>query len=98
MSGGGHVSLMNGVAYDEPYESVVAELTVQGKEIEASNVVLKAHGMQIAGNGGYDCGSEHLHAHMEGHDILLSKFVTVQTGEIRIWMALSAWSRMRMGR
>jgi translocation and assembly module TamB len=40
--------------------------------------VLKVHGMQIAGNGGYDWGSEHLHAHMEGHDILLSKFVTVQ--------------------
>jgi len=34
--------------------------------------------MQIAGNGGYDMGSERLHAHMEGHDILLSKFVTVQ--------------------
>jgi translocation and assembly module TamB len=40
--------------------------------------VLKLHGMQIAGNGGYDWGSEHLHAHVEGHDILLSKFVTVQ--------------------
>ncbi len=78
LSGGGHVSLMNGVAYDEPYESAVAELTVQGKAIEASSVVLKMHGVQIAGNGGYDWGSEHLHAHVEGHDILLSKFVTVQ--------------------
>jgi translocation and assembly module TamB len=78
LTGGGHVSLANGVAYGEPYESAVAELTVQGKDIEANNVVLKLHGMQIAGNGGYDVGSEHLHAHVEGHDILLSKFVTVQ--------------------
>jgi translocation and assembly module TamB len=78
LSGGGHVSLMNGVAYDEPYESAVAELTVEGKEIEASSFVVKAHGVQIAGNGGYDYGSEHLHAHVEGHNILLSKFVTVQ--------------------
>jgi translocation and assembly module TamB len=78
LSGGGHVSLMNGVAYDEPYEAVTAELNVQGKEIEASNFVVKAHGMQISGNGGYDWGSEHLHAHVEGHDLLLSKFVTVQ--------------------
>jgi translocation and assembly module TamB len=78
LSGGGHVSLTDGVAYGEPYESAVAELTVQGKAIEANNVVLKAHGMQIAGNGGYDMGNEHLHAHVEGHDILLSKFVTVQ--------------------
>jgi translocation and assembly module TamB len=80
LSGSGHVSLMNGVAYDEPYESVVAEMTVQGKEIQASNVVVKAHGIQIAGNGGYDYGSEHLHAHLEGHDILLSKFETVKKG------------------
>jgi translocation and assembly module TamB len=78
LNGGGHVSLLNGVAYDEPYESAVAELTVQGKEIDANNVVLKLHGVQIAGNGGYDWGSEHLRAHVEGHDILLSKFETVQ--------------------
>jgi translocation and assembly module TamB len=80
LSGGGHVSLMNGVAYDEPYESAVAELTVQEKDVEASGVVLKLHGMQIAGNGGYDWGSEHLHGHVEGHDILLSKFETVRKG------------------
>jgi translocation and assembly module TamB len=81
LSGGGHVSLMNGVAYGEPYDSAVAELTVRGKAIEASNVVLKLHGMQIAGNGGYDTGTEHLHAHVEGHDILLSKFDTVRKGQ-----------------
>jgi translocation and assembly module TamB len=78
LSGGGHVALANGVAYGEPYESAVAELTVQEKEIEANRVVLKVHGTQIAGNGGYDWGSERLHAHVEGRDILLSKFVTVQ--------------------
>jgi translocation and assembly module TamB len=81
LSGGGHLSLANGVAYGEPYESAAAELTVQEKDIEASSVVLKLHGMQIAGNGGYDWGSEHLHAHAEGHDILLSKFVTVQNAK-----------------
>ncbi len=81
LSGGGHVSLADGVAYGEPYESAVAELTVQGKDVEASSVVLKVHGMQIAGNGGYDVGTEHLHGHVEGHDILLSKFVTVQEAQ-----------------
>ncbi|HEX3373925.1 MAG TPA: translocation/assembly module TamB domain-containing protein [Edaphobacter sp.] len=81
LGGGGHVSLANGVAYGEPYESAVADLTVQGKDIEATNVVLKAHGTQIAANGGYDWGSERLHAHVEGRDILLSKFVTVQNAK-----------------
>ena len=80
LTGGGHVSLTNGVAYDEPYESATAELTVREKDIEASSVVLKAHGVQIVGNGGYDWGNEHLHAHLEGHDILLSKFETVKKG------------------
>ncbi|HWY99747.1 MAG TPA: translocation/assembly module TamB domain-containing protein [Edaphobacter sp.] len=84
LSGGGHVALANGVAYGEPYESAVVELTVQGKAIEASSAVLKVHGMQIAGNGGYDWGSEHLHAHMEGHDILLSKFVTVERAKTEV--------------
>jgi translocation and assembly module TamB len=37
--------------------------------------------MQIAGNGGYDMGSEHLHGHVEGHDIQLSKFETVRKGK-----------------
>jgi translocation and assembly module TamB len=78
LSGGGHLSLTNGVAYGEPYESAVVELTVQGRDVEASSVTLKLHGMQIAGNGGYDMDNEHLHAHVEGHNILLSKFVTVQ--------------------
>jgi translocation and assembly module TamB len=81
LSGTGHISLENGVAYGEPYESAMAELTVQGKDIEASSVVLKVHRMQITGNGGYDMGSEHLHAHVEGRDILLSKFVTIQNAK-----------------
>jgi translocation and assembly module TamB len=81
LSGGGHFSLSNGVAYGEPYESAVAELTVEGKDIEASSVVLKLHGMQVTGNGGYDWGDDHLHAHAEGHDILLSKFLTVQNAK-----------------
>jgi translocation and assembly module TamB len=81
LSGGGHVSLADGVAYGEPYESAVAELTVQGKVVEASSFVLKVHGMQIAGNGGYDVETEHLHGHVEGHNILLSKFVTVREAQ-----------------
>jgi translocation and assembly module TamB len=78
LSGGGHLSLTNGVAYGEPYESAVADLTVQGKDVEATNVVLRLHGMQIGGSGGYDMGNEHLHGHIEGRDILLSKFETVK--------------------
>jgi translocation and assembly module TamB len=82
LNGGGHISLTNGVAYGEPYELAMADVTVNGKDIEASDVVLKLHGMQIAGNGGYDMGSEHLHGHVEGNNLVLSKFVTVQKAKV----------------
>jgi translocation and assembly module TamB len=84
LNGGGHVSLVNGVAYGEPFESAVADLTVQGRDVEASSVVLKLHGMQVAGNGGYDIGSEHVHGHVEGKDLVLSKFVTVQKSKVNV--------------
>jgi translocation and assembly module TamB len=82
LSGGGHVSLTNGVAYEEPFESAVADMTVQGQDIEASHVVVKAHGMQVAGSGGYDMASEKLHGHIEGHDLVLSKFETIKQTKV----------------
>ena len=82
LSGSGHLALANGAVYGEPYESAVAELTVQGQDIEATKVVVRAHGMQLAGNGGYDLGSEHFHGHVEGHDLVLSKFETVKRTKV----------------
>jgi len=78
MNGNGHVSLLKGIAYGEPYDSAIANLEVHEQDIEATNVVLKLHGMQIAGNGGYDIASERLHGHIEGQNLVLSKFQTVQ--------------------
>jgi len=89
LSGTGQVSLMNGVAYGESYESAVANLTVQGQDIEASSVAVKLHGMQIDGKGGYDIASEHLHGHVEGDHLLLSKFQTVQQADIAVDGTLS---------
>jgi translocation and assembly module TamB len=76
ISGSGQLTLRNGVAYGEPYESAVADLAVKGRAIEASRVVLKAHGMQVTGNGGYDLSTERLHGHIEGSGLQLSKFET----------------------
>ena len=89
LAGSGTVSLTKGVAYGEAYESAVAQMTVQGENIEASHVVLKLHGMQIIGNGGYDLASEHLHGHVEGDKLQLSKFKVVQQAESNIDGVLS---------
>jgi len=84
LNGGGHVSLVDGVVYGEPYESAVADLTVQGKDIEAKSVLVKLDGMQLAGNGGYDMGTDRVHGHAEGKDITLSKFTTVQQAKMGV--------------
>ncbi len=78
LNGSGHLSLLKGVAYGEPYDSAVADLTVHGQDVEVTDLLLKLHGMQVAGNGGYDMGTEHLHGHIDGQNLLLSKFDTLR--------------------
>jgi translocation and assembly module TamB len=78
LGGAGTISLTNGVAYGESYEAVTVNLSVAGQDIEVSKIALKLHGMTIAGNGGYDLGTKHLHAHVVGNNLELSKFDTVR--------------------
>jgi translocation and assembly module TamB len=77
LTGQGRISLTKGVAYGEPYDSAVVDLAVRGQEVEASNVALSLHGMQVTGNGGYDLTSKHLHGHLQGNNLVLSKFQTL---------------------
>ena len=90
--GSGEVALRNGVAYGEPFESLVSQMTVQGMDIEASHVMLKLHGMQIVGSGGYDFTSGHLHGHVEGDKLQLSKFKFVQQSNTNVDGILSLFA------
>jgi translocation and assembly module TamB len=81
LAGTGQITLRNGVAYGESYESAIADLTVRAHALEASRVTVKMNGMEISGNGGYDTTSEHLHAHFEGNNLQLSKFHTAQRND-----------------
>ena len=78
LSGDGKISLTKGVAYGEPFDSLDTNLAVHGQNFEANQIVLSLHGMQITGNGGYDIQSKHLHGHIEGRNLELSKFQTFQ--------------------
>jgi translocation and assembly module TamB len=82
LNGSGTIALQNGVAYGEPYESANVTLAAQGQDFEASQVALKLHGMSIDGNGGYDLKSKHLHGHIQGDNLQLSKFKTVQNANM----------------
>lgn len=84
-NGTGRISLRNGIAYGESYESFSVDLAAQGKAIDATNILLKLHGMQVAGSGGYDLGNRHFHGHLEGNNLVLSKFETVRkTGGVSV--------------
>ena len=72
----GKISLTKGVAYGEPYDSAVANLSIKGEQFEASQVTLVLHGAHITGSGGYDLSSKHLHGHIQGENLVLAKFAT----------------------
>jgi translocation and assembly module TamB len=85
LSGGGNLALANGVAYGEPYQLVKIALAVRGRDdFEATSALLQLHNMQIVGSGGYDFSSKRFHAHIQGNNLALSKFVTVQKANVPI--------------
>ena len=84
LDGNGQVNLVDGVAYGEHYESVLLDATVQGKQVTAQQLVLKLHGMQVAGNGAYNMATEQLQAHLQGSDLRLSKFDVVQAKKLPV--------------
>jgi translocation and assembly module TamB len=77
LNGSGRIALTKGVAYGESYDSAVANVSLRGRDFEASDVALSLHGARITGNGGYDLDSKHVHGHIEGNNLVLSKFATV---------------------
>jgi translocation and assembly module TamB len=78
LNGGGTITLTDGVAYGEGYQTLAADVTVQGQQIEASKVLVQAHGLTVTGSGGYNLTSKHISAQLAGNNLLLSKFDTIR--------------------
>ena len=77
-NGSATIALANGVAYGEPYESVNVTGAALDQNIEATNIAVRLHGMAINGTGGYNLHSKHLHGHIQGDNLRLSKFAVFQ--------------------
>jgi translocation and assembly module TamB len=75
--GSGNLTLANGAAYGENYQSVAVDLTAQGQQIGASRVLLTAHGMSLHGQGSYNLSTKRITAQLAGKDLRLSKFDTI---------------------
>jgi translocation and assembly module TamB len=82
LTGGGNVTLTNGVAYGENYQTIAVDATVQGRQLTASRVLVAAHGMQVTGSGGYNVASKHLSARIQGSNIQLSKLDVFRKGNV----------------
>ena len=78
LTGGGTLSLRNGVAYDQPFDAVTANVAVQGQLVTASTFQVRAQGVQVDGNGSYNLTSKHIAAHLQGNSIRLSNLKSVQ--------------------
>ena len=78
LTGGGQVTLRNGIAYNQPFDSISALVNVQGQQISATQLAVRAQGVQVDGNGGYNLASKHLQAHLQGNQIRLSNLKSVQ--------------------
>ena len=77
-NGSGNITLANGVAYGEPYETVSVDANVLGQQITATRLLAAAHGMKVTGSGGYNLTTKHIDAQLTGQDLRLSRFVLVQ--------------------
>ncbi len=82
LNGAGNVTLTNGVAYGEAYETLSVDATVRGQQVDASKFLVAAHGMQVTGNGAYNLASKHLRAHVEGNNLQLSKLDSVRKANL----------------
>jgi translocation and assembly module TamB len=78
LAGSGNVTLTNGEAYGEPYQTIAVDISAQGTEINATRLLVQAHDMAIHGRGSYDIASKHMAAHVTGNNLRLSKLQIVQ--------------------
>ncbi len=58
LSGGGNITLANGVAYGEPYQLLSVDANVQGQQINATRLVVNAQDVQVTGAGGFNLTTE----------------------------------------
>ncbi len=82
LGGSGTISLMHGAAYGEGFDSIKAGVALVGRELSVTKAQALLHGMTVTGAGGYDLTSGRLFGHVEGKNLLLSKFDRVRASGV----------------
>jgi translocation and assembly module TamB len=81
IKGSGELSLTDGVAYGEAYQTIAANVAANGQALSASKVLLQAHGLSVTGSGGYNLTTKRIQADVVGNHLLLSKLDTVRKAD-----------------
>ena len=82
LNGAGHITLTNGQAYGEGFQTIAADASVAGQQVTVTKLLVAAHGMQVTGNGAYNLANKRVMAHVEGDNLQLSKFDLVQKANV----------------
>ncbi len=78
LTGQGALTLTNGVAYGESYQKIALNLAMQGEQLNATSMLVEAHGLSVTGSGGYNLASKKITAQVRGNDLVLSKIDAVR--------------------
>ncbi len=57
-NGSGNITLSNGVAYDEAFKTVSVDANVQGRQINATRLLVQAQDVQVTGAGSFNLTTE----------------------------------------
>jgi translocation and assembly module TamB len=81
LTGAVDVSLKNGEAYGERYQTIAADATLNGPQINATRLLVQAHDMAVNGSGSYNITTKHIAGQLAGSNLRLSKLDLVQKEE-----------------
>ncbi len=84
LNGGGHLTVLGGAIYGEPYKSLNTDLVFAGKEVGISNFVLAQDGGRLTADGGYNLDAKSFHANVAGTGFELAHFQQLQKEKISI--------------
>jgi translocation and assembly module TamB len=82
LTGGGHLTVLGGTAYNQPYKSLNADLQLAGKQIVVPQFTFLAIGGKITGSGLYDTGSNTFRANATGANFQLADLQAMQAQKL----------------
>lgn len=89
LSGGGHVAVLGGEIYGEPYKSLNSNLQFVGRELDAADLIFLLDGGRLTGSGGYNLATRAFHLDARGAGLELAKIHRLQSGKYTLAGALA---------